>query len=256
MVDYVHNYGGGVRVSVQGIRTIATAATTVLGSVKALAHGKEVVYAKLSTAAGSAAIGVGFLMQAPAAVANHGRRPVSVTASIGEKKVKILFGATSAAQDEYKDGIMIVECGTGTGYSYMIQANPAFDASSCAWITLKDGIEQALNTASLVTLLPNKYRNILTKPDSAVQTGPAVGVTLVSAALTNGGYVWLGKCGEWPSLVEGTLVVGQKLTVGSAAGTVGPVGTATDSNFNFETVGILRATSSITGGRAIVDFKL
>jgi hypothetical protein len=243
MTDRVLNEGGHSKISVQGIREAKTAATTIVGSVKPLAYGKEVVYAFVT-----AAISAGSLVQGTAAVANHNARP-AMTASVGATEVTIVMGATSAAEDIYKDGILLVTCGTGTGYSYMIDSHPAFAASSSAKITLKDGLETTLDTTSITILLKNKY-NGCTIAASAAMTGQWAGVTLCSAAASS--YVYLGKKGEWPAKVEGTWIVGQMLTYGSADGSVAPYGTATTTNI---IVGVARSTPS-TSGWGICDFDL
>lgn len=244
MSDYVLTEGGQSKVSVQGIREAVTAATTIVGTTKPLAYDKEVIYAKIGTA-----VAVGQLCQAPAAVANHGRCAVAVTASIGAKSVKLVLGATSASQDLYKNGLLIVECGTGSGYSYMVAGHKAFAAShSAAEILLKDGLEVALTTASLCTLLKNKCDGVAPTTDSAAQTGPIVGVALCSASANY--YVYLGKKGEWPADVEGTWVVGGQLAAGSATGTVMPAAAITD-----ELVGVARSSASGTG-YGICDFDL
>lgn len=252
MVDRVLHVGGVSKISVQGMREIKTAASTILGTVKGIGHGKEIVYAKLSTAAGSAAIGVGYLMVGPTAVANHGRRPVAITASIGAREVIFTIGASSAIQDQYAEGILVVECGTGSGYSYQIAGNPAWVVSStAARVILKDGLETTLTSASLVTLIPNMYRNVTTKQDSAAIASNIAGVTLYSAALTDGGYVWLAKRGAFSARVEGTWVAGGALSAGSAAGTIGILASAIERQ-----VGHAVNSASAAGGYGIVNLNL
>jgi hypothetical protein len=253
MVDRVLHEGGVSKVNTQGMREIRTAGVTVLGTVKELDGGKEIVYSKLSTAAGSAAIGCGFIMIGPAAVANHGRRAVTLTASIGAKEVVLTIGATSASKDEYADGYLIVECGTGTGYSYKILGHAAWAASNtAARVILKDELEIAATTATLCTLIKNPYKDIITKADSAAIAGKPAGVMLFSAALTDGGFLWLGKKGIFAARPEGSIVAGGPVSCGSAAGTVGPLAAATEVQ-----VGICVNTGSVTGpGTILVNFNL
>lgn len=251
MTDFVHNYGGDARISVQGIREVKTAPTTILGSVKPLGQGREVVYAKLSTAAHSSALLPGMLMRGPAPVANHMARPGALTASIGAREITITIGATSASKDEYAGGLLLVSSGTGSGYSYMIDGHLAWAASStAAKVLLKDGLEAALNTASICMLVPNEYRNVLITNDSAALTSKPVGVMLISAALTNGGYVYLGKRGVWPGRVEGTELTGRDVGAGSAAGTIRVVGTA---DVTFSTLGRCVVTGQAT---TLIDFDI
>jgi hypothetical protein len=251
MTDFVHNYGGDTKISVQGIREIKTAPTTNLGSVKPLVQGREVVYAKLSTAAHSAGLVPGMVMMAPVEPTTTQRMAVALTASIGAREVTVVAGALSASQDEFAGGFLHIESGTGVNYSYMVEGNAAFAASStAAKILLKDGLEVALNTASIASLYHNIYRNVAVKPDSAAITSIPVGVLLVSCALTNGGYVYLGKKGIWPARIEGTEVTGQPVRCGSANGTVNAVGTA---DTVFHPVGRCVITAAASG---LVDFQL
>ncbi len=256
MVDRVHNYGGPSKISVMGIREIKTALDTSqyfgkLGDVKVLGMGREVVFAKLSTAAATAAMVAGSLMQAPAPVANHMQLAAAATASIGATTVFVALGATAAAKDAYKDGLLHISSGAGSGYSYMIQGNPSAAASATsAKITLKDGLEVALTTASICNLIPNPCNNVTITTSCAAKTSHPVGVLLFSAALTNGGYCYLGKRGIWPALVEGTELTGKDMTVGSAAGTVRACGTG---SLTFGYVGKCVVTGQTT---CLVDFKL
>jgi hypothetical protein len=249
MVDYVLADTGPSCVNVGGIREASSSEETVVGNVKQLNGGKEVIYAKIGgTFTGT--LTVGKTCYAPIQVANHGRNAVAVTASIGERIVIISLGATSAAENYYKNGTMLVECGAGTGYSYMIEGHPAFAASSTAAIvTLKDGIEVALTTASLVTLYANRAMNVVPNSSAAI-TGPAIGVLLISAAVSD--YVYLGKRGEWPAKIEGTWIAGDDLKPGSADGTLAPWTTADTTS---TIIGKARGTGSTTGF-ALCDFQL
>lgn len=259
MTDRVLHEGGPSSVIVQGMRTIRSSACTKLGQVKAMGSGREIVYAKLSTAAGSAALSVGMLLFSPVPVGNHQRLAVAVTASVGAQTIILALGATSAEKDQYRDGLLIVECGTGSGYSYVIDGHGAWAASlSAAKVQLRDGIEIALTTASLCSLYLNQYRNVATKPDCAAATSRPAGVTLVSAALTNGGFVWLAKRGMWPARVDATAAsAGNGLCIGSAAGCLGIRGTPTDTNANDSPfIAMLVSTASVAGAFSLVDLKL
>ena len=256
MTDYVHNYGGPSKISVMGIREIKTALNTSqyfgkLGDVKCLGMGREVVFAKLSTAAATAAMVAGSLMQAPAPVANHMQRAAALTASIGAKEIYLVLGATAMAKDAYQDGLVHISSGAGSGYSYMVQGNPSAAASSTACkVILKDGLEVALTTASICNLIPNPCNNVILTTSCAAKTSIPVGVLLKSAALTNGGYCYLGKRGIWPVLVEGTELTGKDMQVGSAAGTARAVGTG---SLTFGYIGKCVVTGQAT---CLVDLKL
>lgn len=258
MVDRVLAANGPSKVIVQGIREARTAATTYLGCEKDLGGGRLIVYAKLSTAAATAALTPGMLLCSPVMVAVHGRCNVAVTASIGAKEVVIVMGAGSASQDQYADGLMIVECGTGSGYSYKIAGHKPWVASStAAKVLLSDGLEVALTTASLVTLYLNRYRNVVTKPDCAAATSMPVGLTLCSATATEGSYVWLAKRGTWAARVETAASAGDSLCIGSTAGTLGSRTTGTDTNSNVTPmIATLVCTASVAAAFSLVAMRL
>lgn len=252
MVDRVHNYGGNTKMQVMGIREAKTATGTSqeygkLGDVKPLGMGKEVVFAQI----GAAAIAAGLLCQGPAVVANHQNRAVAITASIGATEVTLSLGATSAAQDLYADGVLIVTCGTGSDYSYMIQGHNAWAASNTAAVViLKDALELALTTASICSLVQNPYKGVVVTGDCALLTGKIVGVTLVSAAASS--FVYLGKKGEWPcKAIAANLVGGPAFhTTACTTGAVGPNVAGSD-----ELVGVFTQTA-VAGSKALVDFRL
>ncbi len=246
MTDHVLTEGGNPRVSTQGIREAVTAATTRLGTVKPLAFDKEVIYAFVASA-----VSPGNTMQAAAVVANHQNRAVAVAASIGEKEVILSLGGTSAVQDYYEDGTLLVTCGTGTCYSYMVQGHEAWAATNtAAKVILKDGLEAALNTASICSLIVNKCKGVVVTGDSALLTGELVGVTLISAAASS--FVYLGKKGEWPCKLIAATLVGGPVFNGTACttGALGPYIAGSD-----QYAGICRQTAS-AGLYGLVDFKL
>jgi len=252
MVDRVHNYGGNSKISVMGIREAKTALNTSqkfakLGDVKPLGLGREVVFAQI----GAAAVSAGVTVQGPAVVANHHNRAVAITASIGATEVFLVIGATSAAADLYADGMLLITCGTGSDYSYMIQGHPAWPASStAAKVILKDGLELALNTTSITHLVQNPYKGVVVTGDCALLTGKLVGVTLSSAAASS--FVYLGKKGEWPVLAIGGNLVGGPAyhTTACTTGAVGPNITSSDTY-----VGVFTQTA-VAGSCAMVDFNL
>jgi len=254
MTDRVHNYGGNSKISVMGIREARTASGTsrkygILGDRKPLGLGKEVMLVQL----GGVAVPCANMVQAAALVANHQNRAVSVTASIDATEVFISLGATSASQDQYADGTLLITCGTGTARSYMIQGHPAWAAStSAAKVILKDKLELALNTTSITVLISNKAKGVVITPDCAEATACVQGVTLTSAAASS--FVYVGVRGEWPVKMIGGNLIGGQVCVGGSAVTTGAVGPAQLSAAE-TIVGIVRQTGSATG-YGLVDFKL
>jgi len=222
--DLVNSYEGGVgKVVTQGMRINKTAAQTVLGTIRNLAVGRQIVYAKV----GAAAISACTVCQSKAQTGGSSVVPCGATASIGAKTVNLKNTAAWSA-DKYKDGFMCVHCGTGTGYSYMVDYHKSAAATdlSCN-VTLKDGLEVALTTASICSLVENKYNGIIASV-SDEPTMSLVGVGLCTGSINT--YVWLGKKGPF-LVVTDTLAItaGKPVFVGCAAGTINQVRTAEDT---------------------------
>lgn len=252
--DKVNSYEGGVgKVIAQGMRIQLSAATTTLGTIRSLAGGREIVYAKV----GAAAISAAHVMAASAPVALHCNCAVAATASIGARRFTATLGATAAAADAYKDGFVVVQSGTGLGYSYMIDYHLSCAASGNLVLNLKDGLETTLLATTVVALVANKYNGVVAATAGA--TTP-VGVSLCTASANY--YVWLGKRGPWPVHVgSSALTPGCKVTLGSAAGTVLPMVTTTVSSAlgsgAYPVVGVaLMSAAGNTDTRAMVDFSL
>jgi hypothetical protein len=247
MVDYVHLSGVDNKISTQGIREAKTAATTVVGTIKDIGFGKKVIYSQL----GAAAISAGLSVQAAAIVANHQNRLIVKTASIGEKEVVIVIGATSAAQNQYEGAILVIVCGAGTDYSYQISGHPAWAASlSAAKVLLKDGLEIALNTTSVTMIKQVISKGVVITPDCAVVSAPFVGVTLCSAAASS--YVYLGYKGQWPCKVITGTVFGGAIAHGNTANTTGALGPHTLTALE-TVVGVCVATAA-AAELAVIDF--
>lgn len=252
--DRVNSYEGGVgKIIAQGMRLQVSAAVTTLGTIRQLAGGREIVYAKV----GAAAISAAHVMAGPAPAANHTNCAVAATASVGAKRFTVTLGATAAAKDLYKDGFVVVQSGTGAGYSYMIDYHLSCAASGNLVVNLKDELETTLLATTAVALVKNKYNGVVAATANA--TTP-VGVSLCTASANY--FVWLGKRGPWPVTIGSSAVTpGDKLTIGSAAGTVLPVPTTTVSSALgtgvYPVVGVaIMSAAGNTTTVAMVDFTL
>jgi len=243
-MDRVLTENGPSKISVQGIREVTTAATTIVGSVKNIGFGKEIVYCQLASFSSANTITKGMLVRGKACVAHHQNVTAAATASVGDKFLSLTIGATSCAKDFYKNGILFMNTSAN---SYMIKSNDSAAASGTLNLYLKDGLEVAVAAQTCVAI-PNPYYGVTTKEDCAVTTAIPAGVTLASAVYTGGQYCYLGKKGIWPVKLSGTLIVGNDVTLGSAAGTVMPRATTETA------IGRVVATGASTFG--LVDFNL
>ena len=247
--DLVNSYEGGVgKVITQGMRVNKTAAQTVLGTIRNLAVGRQIVYAKV----GAAAISAATLCQSKAPTAGLGIMPCGATASIGAKSVN-LVNTADITKDQFQDGFLVVHCGTGTGYSYMIDYHLSADASDLSInIALKDGLEVALTTASICSLVENKYNGVIAAVAGGATSTP-VGVGLCTGSVNS--FVWLGKKGPFLCISDTlSITAGKRVVVGSAAGTVAQNETA---NFTKGIVGVaMQSAAANSGARFLVDLDL
>ena len=136
---------------------------------------------------------------------------------IGEKEVNVLLDGAATA-NEFADGLLVIENGTGNGYAYRIRKNNdqgALYTTPCK-LTLYDPIVVALAADNVVSLFHNKHFDVVTAPTS--EAGPPVGVPLVD--VTDNYYFWAQTRGYAPVLrhSSGTLTAGKLCGIGAAAG--------------------------------------
>lgn len=189
--------------------------------------------------AGAVALAAGRAMQAPAPIADHILQTPAV-AALGARSVAVTLGATAATADQYKGGKLAIEAGTGAsfGYAYAIDTHPAVALSAVFTVPLAGSgtrLGGALNgtglpvsgdekvqvalaaTANTVSLIANRHRGIVIAPTTL--TAEPVGVAVCVVPINN--YGWIKTKGEWPTLTNGTVVVGQKVVTGvTTAGAV------------------------------------
>ena len=146
---------------------------------------------------------------------NHVDIAMAKAAAVGAMQVTVTLGATLATVDQYRDGLLVVTDGTGEGYSYQIDSNPACDSAGDMVITLKDTIRSALATSgTTVTLYPSFYNGVVL---STTEENIVVGVPLVSVAI--GSYYWSQTGGLGVCWCGGTAGAGSYLTLdGTTAG--------------------------------------
>ena len=123
----------------------------------------------------------GAICQSAVGVANHDMDLATNTASAGDKSVTVTVGGTAATEDQYKDGYLYVNDGTGEGHIYKIRQHDAIDSSGSGAINLYDGdaIAVGFAAATIVGLAKNPYKDFVVYPTTA--TGHAVGVAATEA---------------------------------------------------------------------------
>lgn len=159
--------------------------------------------------AGASNLAVGKLNQAPAPIANHVLQ-TPTAAAVGATSVTVALGATAATADQYRDGVLSIELGTGQGYAYKVDRHAAVASSGSFVVPLVRGtsVQVAIPaTSNSVSLVANPYSKIIIAPTTL--TSQVVGVNV--AAITAAQYGWFQTRGLCAVLVNSTVVIGNRV---------------------------------------------
>lgn len=138
----------------------------------------------------------------------------------------------------FDEGYLYVNDAAGEGQYLIIESNPALDGTvSAIWpiyLQPDSRLSATLSTASLIGLLENKYKDVVTSGPDATYTTP-LGATVAAVAASV--YFWLqtwGPCVVWANLTvaDGSVMTYDTFTgTGTAAslGAVHVIGTSTDA---------------------------
>ena len=194
---------------VYGIDTKSTEATSShqLGTIGITADGRVFRYAQ----AAGVTIAVGKLCIAQDITTNHEDLVVN-TASVGDTTLDITLGGTAVTASEYEEGYVVVTDATGEGEVYKMKAAPAQSNTTGVFTpTLEEKIRVAFEAATTVTLVRNKFRDILIS-DGTLADLP-VGVTPTSLTANEFGWV---QTGGFASILVDTndTTAGQPITIG------------------------------------------
>ena len=137
--------------------------------------------------------------------------------TIGSRFLEITFAAVTA--NLFAGGTLVTGKDTGAGYTYRIKGNTATGdpASGNFRMELYDKIKIAVDNTTDIAIVGNAFGNL-----EAATTGTdnyAVGVT--TAVMTAGSYGWILRKGLVGLLVDGTIAIGEMVTISdSEAGLV------------------------------------
>jgi hypothetical protein len=196
-------------------------------------------------------IALGLMTAATAGVANYTdqvQTAYGVTA--GQRQVNVLLTTTVPTVDQFKNGYLICNKGTGLGQMYRIRGNSA--AVTPCVVDLYDDVITTIPEASELTIMRNKWSSVCIFPTSALQ--PATGVTLVTVPA--GYYFWAQTRGPAPLLIDSTATtvlgewIGAKRSGMTVAG-AGDVPAATDQFW-----GVIMNKATEVSEYAMVDLKL
>lgn len=200
-----------VQISDQDVRTTQTSLIGLrLGQLGTSTDGKQyVLSANTST---SLTLIAGKMTQGAAPVANHINR-TGVTYTAGTSVVSFAVGATLVSVDQYKQGYLVVNKGTGAGQHLLINGNTAAASSGSPTVSLKDPIITAtLASDSKFSLYPNIYSACLiyahASPNVTIPTGvPVITVPAATTALPNT-YFWNQVGGQAAVLADAATWIG------------------------------------------------
>lgn len=178
-----------------------------LGSVIDAPGAEEYVWVKN----GATAVVPGKLYQSSAPVANH-QNLTCTAAAVGATQVTVTLGATAATENQYQNGKLIINAGTGAGQTLLIKYNPAAALSTAMVVTLEDPLLIALDGTSKACLTANKCNGVILNPATATDSSVGFGIYPIPA----GEYGWLMKKGVVSGLADGAISAGAQISASNA----------------------------------------
>ena len=200
------------------------------------------------------AITAGKICQSAVGIANHDMDLAVNTASAGDKSLTVTVGGTAVTEDQYKDGSVYVNDGTGEGHAYKIRQHDAIDSSGSGTINLYDSdpIKVAFAAATIIGLVKNKYHGFIVYPNTA--TGHAVGVTATDIA--DGAYGWLQTWGPAAVLCDVAFVIGNHVRVSDGTAGSGEPLDRDGTHENEESIGVASLIAPVTTDYGVVDLRI
>ena len=178
------------------------------------------------------------------------------TAAVAGDKIITIGTTTTIAKDALIDGYLLCVDVTAAilGDMYLIKSNTAGTEPRLE-IADTGGIRTAIPTAAELTVMKNKFRDVITVP-AAAATAVRVGVSLVD--FTADYFGWVQTRGYAALLVDAnTLVVGNPAGETTTAGVAGGVGViAGDGTDPIWGIVVVKSTNGQTDQPAIIDLML
>lgn len=190
----------------QDIRTVSsTQGGEFLGQSATTADGRTFAYG-LNGNATTTALAPGKLMQGAVSTANHINR-TGVTAAAGVSTVTFAVGATLVTSNQYAQGYLVVNAGTGAGQALLISGNTSAVSSGSPTVNLADAVITATAVVdSKFSLFPHPYSAVILAASGSATSVLPVGVPAISIPAAN--YAWFQTGGECSVLANGTPALG------------------------------------------------
>jgi len=193
-----------------------------IGSKLRMNDSREFIYSKN----GSAEIGHALMAQAEAATSQwYDQLQTAYGWTAGEQANTVLITAGSTpAANEWAEGWMFVNVGTGLGYTYKILNNTSHATIPTVTIAEVDGVVADIPAASEVTILKSNFQDTILVATGGL-TAIAIGVPLIT--VTAEYYYWSQTKGPAAMIVD----TDESLTIGlpvacpatcAVAGAIGP----------------------------------
>lgn len=212
-----------LNISDQDVRSVSsTQGSEQLGELRTTSDGRAYRYGLNGTGSGTA-LAPGKLAQVATAVGNHVNR-TGVTTTVGQATVTFAVGGTLVSANQYAQGYLVVNAGTGAGQALAVSGNTAAASSGSPTVNLADEIIVAtLASDSKFSLHPHPYSALII--NSATLGAGAAGVPTVSVPDAN--YAWFQVTGVCSVLSDvGAAAIGAPITYSDdTAGAVGPAET-------------------------------
>jgi hypothetical protein len=213
---------GPLALQANGTFQVSTDASlaSLVGTRWDLSDGREV---RLVSVASGTTVAPGLLYQSAALIANHQNLAVTAFQAYSNNgnvpaKVTATLGGTAVTANQYAGGFLVVNDNNGEGQTLRIASNTAqSNTSGAVVVTLEDGPNTAITTASEVCLVPADGANVIINPTA--RTGAIAGASLYPMAA--GSYGFLVTKGITSVLADGTTTAGA--AVSSSNGTAGAV---------------------------------
>lgn len=164
---------------------------------------------------GTAALVAGNLLQAPAINSKSINMAVSAAAAAGATSVAVTLASSTASENEFADGFLVINDVDGEGIAYRVGGHAA-SVSTALTVSLTEPLIVALTTNSEASLI-NTFRGVIQTVASTI-TAQAVGGAEVAYAASR--YFWLHTGGPGSVLGGDSAVVGADLMPGTTAGSV------------------------------------
>jgi len=163
----------------------------------------------------------GDVLQAPAPVANHVLQTPNTAGKVGDTALDVTLGATAMTQDQYRDGVLAIELGTGFGFAYALDKHLAVGsgANTGSTVPFKRGVELQVavpTTANSVSFIRSPFGGVIQSPTTLTAQPVGVAVAAIPASGTPPAtpqFGWVQVHGLAAVTTIGTVVIGSNVMV-------------------------------------------